>query len=317
MSVHSRTLRKTGRAAALLACLAAFAAAAPAHAHQPTSDQIAALTTEIRSNPRDASPLLRRGELYRVQGAWASAEADFEGARRIDPALAAVDLSLGRLYLNAGRADSAKASLDRYLERRPGNVAGLALRARALIGLGDPAGALLDWDSAIAAAGKNGTLRPQFYLARAEALLAADPTSLAAALEGVEARIGALHAPVTLQLKAIDLEVALGRIEEAISRIAGLESHAERKESWAARRARILEAAGRRDEALAAWRDAESALKRLSASRRSPPAMSVLDNEITVALGRLAAPSRADSASVAVDAPEGASRPPRAGGRKR
>ena len=211
----SRVRGLSGATAIAVAALAALLAmVAPAAAHAPIETQIADLTRRLAAAPANAARAtlhLRRGELQRLLGRPAFAEADYESARRLDPDLAAVDLGLGLLRLETGRPAAALAALDLFLARRPGDPEGLAARARACARLGRHLEAAGDFSAAIARSGARRPPSPDLYIERARALVSAGDAWLDAALAGLEEGLDHLGHPVSLALLAADLERRVGR----------------------------------------------------------------------------------------------------------
>jgi len=257
----------------------------PGGAHGDVHGQIEAVTQEIEKAPRNAELFLRRGELNRVHGDWDAAQADYAYAQALDPGLSVIDLARGRLFLQAGWPRSAKESLDRFLSRNTNHVVALTTRARALGLLGDREGAARDYTAAIAYSREP---TPDLYIERARVLTTEDGASLAAALAGLDEGIRRLGPLVTLQLYAIDLEVRLGRVNEALGRLETIAAKSPRKETWFARRGEILQEAGRSIEALEAYNNSLAAIKRLPPSRAMVPAMLELRKRVEAALEELA-----------------------------
>ncbi len=213
-------------AAAPLALLLAILAAAPGVAHVAIDEQIAELTRRIEADPGDASLYLRRGELRRLHGEHGAARADYETARRLEPAMAAVDLCLGTLLLEAGRPDEAAAALDAFLNRRPDDPEGLAARGRARTRLGRHLEAAEDFTRAIAQHREPASPRPELYLERARALSAAGDAWLEEALRGLEQGAERLGRPVALVLAAAEIERRAGRPADARQRLESVGPHA-------------------------------------------------------------------------------------------
>jgi tetratricopeptide (TPR) repeat protein len=268
--------------------LLCLAAPRPAAAHVALDDQIAALTSRIGADRRNASLYLRRAELRRARSEWPAAEADYRAARRLDPGLAAADLGLGRMLLDAGRPGPARAVLDRFLVRIPGNLEGLRARGEALARLGRPLEAARDFTRAIAAARPPRLPAPEDYLRRAQALAGAGAGHLDEAIRGLDEGIAALGPIVTLELLAVDLETRLGRHEAALGRIERAASVSPRQEVWLLRRGGILERGGRRDEARRAYGDALAAIATLPAARRDTEAVRRIERDARAGLDRLA-----------------------------
>jgi tetratricopeptide (TPR) repeat protein len=142
-----------------------------------------------------------------------------------------------------------------------------------------------DFDRAIAGSpGDHGM--PELYLERARALVAAGPQHLDRAIAGLDEGLRRLGEPVTLQLYAIDLEVEGRRFDAAIKRLDLLASRAARQEPWLMRKGAVLEAAGRREEALQAYRQALEAVESLPPNRRGSKAVNRLESEARAAIER-------------------------------
>jgi predicted Zn-dependent protease len=284
-------LRTLGGWCALLAV-----AGGPVWAHPELERQIADATARIEAHPADPELRLKRGELHRLHRDWPAAEADYAAARRLDPNLAAVDLVLGTMLLEAGRAAEARVTLDRFLARVPRHATGLATRARAWVELGRPLAAAEDYTRALRSLGPDERALPDYYLERARALAAAGPRHLDQAIAGLDEGLAALGQPVTLQLLAIDLEVQRKRPDAALARLERVAAAASRQEAWLVRRGEILEQAGRAEEARTAYRSALEAIERLPPGRRTTRAVERLEAEARGALARLASAPAATGA---------------------
>jgi predicted Zn-dependent protease len=270
----------------LLLAACGLAATGPVTAHPGIDEQIAEITARLAASPNDAVLLLRRGELHRVHRDWEPAEADYRAAKAADPDLVVVDFCLARLLVESGRPTAAKPLLDRFLERRPSDTDARALRARVLMDTGQPLAAAKDLDAAIRNA-KDGVARPEHYLDRARALAAAGPDHLAEAIAGLDEGLVALGDAVTIELYAIDLELSRHNYDAALKRIDRLASQSARQEPWLIRRAAILEAAGRKSDALGAYRTALASIDKLPASRKTNRAVSRLADEARAGVERL------------------------------
>jgi predicted Zn-dependent protease len=267
-------------------------AAAPALGHVALDHQLADLTRRIERDPRDASLYLRRGELHRARGEWSAAEADYLRAREIAPGLVAVDLCLGRMYLESEKPGPAKEALDRFLVARPEHAEGHALRARALGRLGQKTEAAAGYTRALALLrDAEHPRKVDYYLERAQLLAGEGGPGLEQALRGLDEGMSALGPLVTLQLSAIDLELRAGRPEAALARLDSIAATFGRREAWLVRRAKILEQCGRLDEARDALEDALARIRALPASRRGAPAVRRIESEAGAALERLRAQS--------------------------
>jgi len=153
---------------------------------------------------------------------------------------------------------------------------------------GRPGDAVRHWTLAIGAAAEP---RPEWFLdrARSAGLAGLPPREILSGLdEGIE-RLGPLPA---LQLKAVEVEVGRGAIEEALRRLSATAEQADRKERWLLRRAEVLAGAGRTDEARTEFLAARAALERLPERVRRGWAATELTRQIDAGLAKL--PSKQD-----------------------
>ena len=118
-------------------------------AHGPLQEQIAKVTEQIKQNPNDASLYLKRGELYRHHRDWSKALADYNFTGKLAPERVEVDFARGRMMLEAGWYEKAKAPLDRFLALYPKHPEALITRARVLVKLGENLAAAKDYTNAI------------------------------------------------------------------------------------------------------------------------------------------------------------------------
>jgi tetratricopeptide (TPR) repeat protein len=232
---------------------------------QEVSRLIEAKAGQPAEQERSARLLLKRAELNGLHGDLSAARRDLQAARRLDAKLDLVDLVLGRLLLAAHQPRGARAALARFLERRPHHAEALTLQAEALVALGQPARAVELLDLALA---RMAQPEPDHYLARANLLVRLGPRHRDRALEGLDQGIARLGPLVSLDTRAIELEVEMGRFDRALERVARQVAATSRQDPWLARRAEILERAGRTDEARAARQQALAAIDALPPQQR-------------------------------------------------
>ncbi len=268
---------------ALTALAISFLLPTALRAHGDVHEEIAALTTQIEATPLLPLLFLRRGQLHRTHRDWTAAEADFQKARELDPALFATDLALGETLMDAGRPSEAIAAFDRYISQRPEHSAGYAGRARAEAAAMQWEPAAEDFARAIA---HDEQPEPELFAAQSRALQAAG--KIEEAIRVLDDGISRLGPIVTLTQPAVELEAEAGHLDPALARLAKILAAAPRKERWLLRRGELLEKAGRIAEAREAFAQAQSALAEISADRRQTAAMLGLAALIEAALARVA-----------------------------
>jgi tetratricopeptide (TPR) repeat protein len=277
--------------------LAALPVAEAPRAHGDVHARIERANHQVEREPGDATHYLTRAALYRDQRDWGAALADLDRAAQLDPRRREVDFQRGRVLLDAGRPEEATAALEQFLRWAPDHPDARAARARALLALGRPLEAAADLTRAIE---HQPVPLPERYLERARALAEAEEPRLAEAIRGLDEGLDALGPLLPLGLYAVELEVRLGRFDAALARLEGLGAGVRRQETWLARRARILEGAGRHDDARVAYEQADAAIRQLTDHQRETPAMKQLSTQIREAdarLGKTSSPGREARAS--------------------
>ena len=104
---------------------------------------------------------------------------------------------------------------------------------------------------------------------------------------GLDEGIQKLGPLVTLQLKAMDLELKQQNYDAALTRIDQITAKSPRKETWQARRGEILLQANRPAEAKAAFQAALKSLNTLPPARRNVPAARDLELRVRRELEQL------------------------------
>ncbi|HEX7897824.1 MAG TPA: tetratricopeptide repeat protein [Planctomycetota bacterium] len=259
-------------------------------AHGSLDEQLAMMDRLVEASPDHPRHRLRRGELRRAHAEEhrgdpaafrkdvEAAELDFARALELAPGFHDVLLARGRLRLEAGRAADARADLDVFCREVPEHPGGHLFRGRALARLARRAEAAEAFTRAIALSPSPG---PEIFLERAT--VAANPEEALAGLEEGRRRLGDL---VTLDLAALDVEVELGRLDDALARCARWVERPGRCEEWQWRRAQLLRKSGCPAEARAACEAGLASLETLPPSRRGTPAVRDLEARLR---GELAA----------------------------
>jgi predicted Zn-dependent protease len=246
-------------------------------AHGDLHVQIEAVSRQIEKDPGNAGLYLKRGELYRVHREFDSALADYTRAAARDRTLTIVDLCRGRAYLEWERPGDARPFLDRFLRGRPDDPEGLLIRARTLAALGLADEAEADFTRLIA---QPAGAKPEYFVERARALSVDGKNGLKRALAGLDDGIARLGPLVTLEIAAIDLDVKLGRFDEALARVERAASQSPRKETWLVRRAEILRSSGRMLESKKAFEAAIREIESLPQRLRGTRAMRDLEDRV-------------------------------------
>lgn len=259
----------------------------PVLAHPGIDEQIADINARLADDPDDGALYLRRGELHRIHRDWAKAEADYRRALALDPELTVAHFCLARMKLQSGHPQEALAPVERFISRRPHDTEGLVVRGRVLAALGKHLDAARSFTLALQSLKEGQPAKPEYYLERAQALVAAGARHWPAALRGLDKGLARLGRPVTLESYAIDIEMMAKRYDDALSRLDRMYDGIPRRETWLFKRGEILETAGRLDQARAAYLQALEAIDALPPNRRRNRAVTGLEDQTREALERL------------------------------
>jgi tetratricopeptide (TPR) repeat protein len=275
-------------AAALAAALLGLTAPA-LRAHGDLHNQIADLDQRIAATPNDAALVLRRAELHRIHREWAAADGDYARVLALEPRHPEAAWLRARGALEAGNAATALAQLDRYLAEHPDHAGARLTRARALMASARAPEAVADYATAVE---KLPQPEPDHFLEWVEAQRAAGlpPGTQLATIDRGLRRLGPVPA---LEALGLEIELGTGRFDAALARLDRQVAVAARKEALLFRRAQVLERAGRRDEALGAYRASLDAIERLPETLRGVKAIGHLSEQARQALRGLDDPPRA------------------------
>jgi tetratricopeptide (TPR) repeat protein len=251
-----------------------------------------ALTAAVEKNPSD--PLLRfeLANLYGQHGDLELALKDLDRVDALAPGKFLTDLLRGSAFLVAGQFTKAKEAFDRQLVSHPENARAWLFRARAERQLGHDAACLADYREALK---RTPSPEPDLVQEVADALAMRGCQLEAAQVlaNGIE-KLGRIP---SLVLRALDLELALKNFDAALRRVEEAQHDAPRPEPWMARRAAILQQAGRLDESRAAWKTLVVHLASLPDQERSSHAMTTIADEARQALDKLNSPSADEPSS--------------------
>jgi tetratricopeptide (TPR) repeat protein len=243
--------------------LALGLAPAPAFAHAGLDELDAATREELSKRPDDPQVHLERARVLQMKGAWDAALEQVEAAAAHGGDPDVLGHVRASIYLDAGLPREAKLELDRVLARRPEAAGLLYERGRAWLAIGDPEAAARDFGDAIA---KGPRPTPEQVITHRDALLHLGKKE--EALRALDAGMTRVGRVVSLELPAVDLEVELGRFDDALARLDRLAAAGPPNPLWIARRGEVLEKAGRARDARAEYAKALALIDARAAARR-------------------------------------------------
>jgi tetratricopeptide (TPR) repeat protein len=263
-----------------------FGSSGVAYAHAGLDEVERETEAALVRRPASGEAHLERARVHELRGEWEPALARLAEAETLGADRDVVGLARARILLAAGRPRRAEVAVAGVLARRPDAWAAVWERGLIRLALGDPTGAADDFGTAIA---KLPAPRPEQVIARRDVLLSLGrrEDALRALDEGM-ARLGPVP---SLDLPAVDLEIALGRWEAALQRLGRLIARAPGNPVWIARRGDVLARAGRPAEARAEWTRALAVLDRRPSSRGGRP-FADLRRRLEAALGPVVADPR-------------------------
>jgi tetratricopeptide (TPR) repeat protein len=224
-----------GVALSLLASIAA-------QAHPGLHHDIARASEAIKQEPARADLYVERAFLERLDEEFDAALIDLDSAQRFDPASLRVAAERGMTLSAMGKYAEAEPELTRSLSAGGGTAPIFAERAKVREHLGRKKEALADYSSAI-------TLQPDVELYMARGALQESLGDLSGAAAGYRDGIARLGDAVNFDLALIRVETSRKHFDAALALIDAQIGRVAVKTDWYLRRADVLEAAGRRNEA--------------------------------------------------------------------
>lgn len=253
-----------------------------AFGHGTFHDRLAEIERQIAQQPDTAALYEQRALIYYSHEDWQAALVDLEKADRLSQGQIDTDLLRGQALDAGGQTAAAKAVLDGFISRHPDHGGALASRARVWMKLKMPKDALIDFQSALS---QTPNAEPDLVQEVVEALISQQQNEEAADL--LEVHLKRLGNSPGLVMKALELEVVLGRYDAALTRVNVLQQTAPRPEPWMAKRASVLAQAGRTRESQAAWQALITHIQALPNLERGAHAMQLIAEQAHQALASL------------------------------
>ena len=255
-----------------------------APAHEDLLLRISLLTERLHTNGPSAEVTFQRAEIYRLHQDWELSLRDYDSAAPGLTNEAEVDLGRALALVGWGKLLEARSVFDRVLQFNPTNALARLERARVLTQLNEPVLAVADYSQAIL---HQPNPRAGDYLERAQLQVAV--FGPAVALKGLDEGLTRLGWTLTLQVLAVDCEVAGKNFDAALARLETILARSARQESWLARKGQILLKAGRLGEAKRAFETAMAIIKGLPPRLASSERVAALRTEIDASLAALRA----------------------------
>lgn len=266
---------------AFAALLVQIALPSIALAHGSHEDRLRGSSARIAKNPGDPRAFLERAQLYREVGRHEEALADLARAAALAPGLPEVALLRARLHMDAGLANEALLAMDTLIVGHGHLGEARRIRALALEQLDRRSEAADEHERALE---RLEHASPDDYIHVAGLLATLEPRTREREQAVLERGIERLGPAPAMVARVVELEQERGRLEQALRWHDRLRPPRGPDPEWLARRGELLDAAGRRLEAEAAWTSALYMIQALPASRRSAPATKALEAKL---LGRL------------------------------
>ena len=254
-------------------------------AHTAIDQQIVMTTQRIATSPGDYRHLLKRADLYRRHGEWSKAEADIAAAVAVAPdeATPASLYYSGRIYLDAGLPQKARAHLMLFVEQVPEHAEARLLLARSNRQLGSLSDAR---DQYLAALGMKGVISPELIIEYASILVELGEVDVALAFLNEEnAMRGQL---VSLQQYAIQIALFANQYIIARQLVKDLPVAVRQQPRWLMLAGDIDYLAGHPAEALHSWEQSLTAIQSLPVYRAETPAIIAQRDGLKVRLAGVA-----------------------------
>jgi tetratricopeptide (TPR) repeat protein len=244
-------------------------------AHPAIELEIRQLDRTISANQGNVTLLLRRAELFRLHGQLKEALTDLDAVKHLAPATASLAYHRAILFRDMRRYEEALNLMKGYVAANSTHSEGFLQLSRIQRDMGQINNSIESYRRAIHLVEKPG---PDYFVELA--LIQKSTGDSEGALNTLDDGIRRLGAIVSLQLVALDIEEQAGFFGAALRRIDSLETAGMQEESRLFRRARILLASGRKQEATESCLQARASLQALDRQWLATPANQKLLAEI-------------------------------------
>ncbi|MEY2565463.1 MAG: hypothetical protein QOH88_3656 [Verrucomicrobiota bacterium] len=290
--VSRSNLKQTGLPLLALSGFLFLLQAGSLFGHGAFHERIANVLAEVEKNPSDPHLWFELAGLHAEHGDLKLTLQDLDWVDALAPGKFLTELLRGRAFLEANEFAKAKEALDRQLVAHPEVARAWLLRARAEQELHQNAASLTDYREAL-----KRTASPDPDLVQEVAGALATHGCETEAAQVLATGIDRLGKIPSLVLRALELEMRMKNFDAALRRVEDAQKDAPRPEPWMARRAAVLEQAGRIEESRAAWKALAQHLNSLPERERTSAAMSRLTEETRQALVALKSLPTPDSAA--------------------
>ncbi|WP_449067933.1 tetratricopeptide repeat protein [Prosthecobacter sp.] len=252
-------------AAACFICGLAMLMLAPnASGHGAYHDIVIEIHAKLKDAPNDPALRHRLAAAHVEHGDWKEALVELERLRRLAPKACHLGYLSGRALATGGMLEAARVELDEFLSAEPAHQAALGERARVLLKLGQVKAGLADYRAAL-----RQPAAPDLYVEAALAFRQHGHLNEASDIAN-RAVVETRQDPEVLSC-AVDCALAAGRVDQAVAHTDLLRKAWPRPEPWMQRKAEILAAAGRDNEARTAWQELHDHIMRLPNLDRAQP----------------------------------------------
>ncbi len=271
---------------ASVARLAAWTCCPIAAGHGTHAERVELYSAKLQRDPADVNARHELALAYVENGDWQLALSELRIADRLNTPESGLDFSVtrARALVIGGRIEAAREVLDTFLKKSPDHAAALLERARILDTLKMPEDSLADYRKALEF---SVNPEPDLFLEMADKLVARQCNDEAIRL--IQKGIGTKGEVPSLVLKAMALEIAAGRFDDALKRVDSMAKLMPRAEPWLAKRASVLAQAGRLDESKAGWQALLDRINALPNLERGSVAMATLATQASQAISALSA----------------------------
>jgi tetratricopeptide (TPR) repeat protein len=260
--------------------IASLVLAGRSSGHGAYHDVVAALATKLKSNPDDAAIRYKLAVAHAGHDEWQACLKEIDLVESLAPGVYPTGYLRGLSLHIGGKEQEAKDALDVFLAKSPEHSKALATRGRVLLKLDLSAAAVADFENALKhASPPDSELVTDLAVTYKELDRAKDGSRV------IDENLDKAGNTTALLLCALRIETDSALWDSALGRIDALQKSAPRPEPWMARRAELLQTAGRPEESRAAWTALRAQLLSLPNLERGTPLLGSILAQSEKALG--------------------------------
>ena len=268
----------------VLLALAGILSSQHAYSHGLTGDRLSKLNHEIEHHPEKVELRVKKARLLRDAERWGEAIEALDAALKYDPDFAEAYFWYADILYRQKELHKAREKILIYTQRESSSPHGFYLYGTILFELQKYREASKQFNKSI---GLDSKPSPQLFLDAVDAFEKAWPKDYQGRRALLEKALNAKGALIVFIEKLVDLEIEFQQYQVAVEHLAHLPQHVLSTPKWRLQKAKLLQLAGKTEDAIEQYQLIIEAIDRFSKQKQNLPAIIAIRKDAEKQLGLL------------------------------